>query len=129
MNDKADYSAFETFRERWQRQIMADSDLRSSYKLVCMAISLHFNRKENGAAWPGFDTLVALTGLCRSTIIRATKEAERRGYIRINRARKDNGGSLSNRYFALLKDEGGCNQYTPGVSPVHPGGVTSTPRG
>jgi hypothetical protein len=114
-------TSFESFREQWQRQVLADSKLRPSYKLVCMAISLHFNRNENGAAWPGFETLAELTGQGRRTIIRATKEVERRGHLRINRARKDNGGSLSNRYFALLKDEGVVPQGHPG------GGLGDTP--
>jgi Helix-turn-helix domain len=121
--------SFEGLRERWQRQVLADCELRPSHKLVCMAISLHFNRNENGAAWPGFETLAKLSGLDRSTIIRATKAVEGRGHLRINRARKDNGGSLSNRYFALLKDEGVVSPRHQGVASCDPGGGLGDTRG
>jgi hypothetical protein len=67
--------SFESFREQWQRQVMADCDLRPSHKLVCMALSLHFNRNEGGAAWPSFETLADLTGQARRTIIRATRKS------------------------------------------------------
>jgi hypothetical protein len=93
--------SFEAFREAWQRHIVANKKLLGTAKLVGIAISWHFNRKEGGRAWPSINMLMKLTGFSNHTVIAATKSLEAHGYSRVIRS-KSGRRNNANRYVPAL---------------------------
>ena len=49
--------------------------------------------------WPGIKRIAADLKLSRSTVKRALKELEERGYLRRIRRKRENGGNTSNLYI------------------------------
>ncbi len=92
----------EKFKEDWQRQLVADRALPHPALKVALAISWHMNRKEGGWAWPGISKLADLTGLHRTTVMRAIKWLEDHGYLQVIRGRAGNQRDV-NRYLLLLR--------------------------
>jgi Helix-turn-helix domain len=73
---------FESYREHWQRLVLADRGLLPTAKVILMALSLYVNR-ERRAAWPGMRLLAKNTGLSPSTVARSVQAAANRGHLRI----------------------------------------------
>ncbi len=97
--------SLERRREAWQLQLIADPDLPESALRVAVAITWHMNRNKGGLAWPGIQRLATLTGLHRTTVMRAIKWLESRGHLRV--VRSHTGGKRgANRYLPLLKSMG-----------------------
>jgi DNA-binding MarR family transcriptional regulator len=94
--------AFEKFKEDWQRQVMADPTLSPVTFRVSIAISWHMNRKQSGLAWPGMARLAQMVRTTPRTVIRATKQLEAKGHLRIIRSRQRERRGL-NRYMPLMK--------------------------
>ena len=66
-------------------------------KIVLVFLADYFNEKE-GYAWPSQDRLARETGFNRSTIIRALKELQKKGYISISKTARKSGHFANNRY-------------------------------
>jgi DNA-binding MarR family transcriptional regulator len=94
--------AFEKFKEDWQRQVMADPTLSPVTFRVRIAINWHMNRKQSGLAWPGMARLAQMVRTTPRTVIRATKQLEAKGHLRIIRSRQRERRGL-NRYMPLMK--------------------------
>jgi hypothetical protein len=92
----------EKFREDWQRQLVADRTIPLTALKVAVAICWHMNRKKGGWAWPGISKLDKLTGLHRTTVMRAIKWLEDNCYLRVMRGYAGNQRSV-NRYLPLLR--------------------------
>ena len=92
----------EKFREDWQRQLVADCTVPLAALKVAIAICWHMNRKKGGLAWPGISKLDKLTGLHRTTVMRAIKWLEENRYLRVIRGYAGNQRSV-NRYLPLLR--------------------------
>ena len=108
-------AVFECQREQWQRQVNGDGGLHASAVKVALSLSLHFNRNRGGEAWPEIDTLAAATAMSRSTVLRAIKELETAGHIKVARSKAANGKQAVNRYVPVIKplDSKPC---APGVT-------------
>lgn len=96
--------AFEKFVDGWRRRVLADREIGANAKVVAMAISLHFNREnflqnKGDLAFPGIATLAAMTGLHRSTVIRANSDLEGR-HLEVRR-RRIGKRNMANRYIPL----------------------------
>jgi hypothetical protein len=100
-------NSLEVFRERWQRQLVADKKILLSDLKVALAIAWHINRDER-RAWPGTRTLQELTGLSRPTVISATMRLEKALHLEIYRSRSGNRRN-ANRYRPLLKARGAAS--------------------
>jgi DNA-binding transcriptional MocR family regulator len=100
---KNNSAVFERQREYWQRQVNGDSKLHASTVKVALALSLYFNRKRGGEAWPEINTLATATAISRSTVLRAIKELEAGGHIRVVRSKAANGKQAVNRYVPTIK--------------------------
>ena len=92
----------EKFKEDWQRQVMADPTLSPVTFRVSIAISWHMNRKQSGLAWPGMARLAQMACTTPRTVIRATKQLEAKGHLRIIRSHQRERRGL-NRYMPLTK--------------------------
>jgi DNA-binding MarR family transcriptional regulator len=92
----------EKFKEDWQRQLMADPTLSPVTFRVSIAISWHMNRKKGGLAWPGMARLAQMACTTPRTVIRATKQLEAKGHLRIIRSHQRERRGL-NRYMPLTK--------------------------
>ena len=79
-------------------------------------------------AWPSYSTLAAWTGYARSTIVASLDELERRGLVRVEQRRRDDGSYSSRRYELVFARPGGVP--TAGTPPVRePDGVYREPDG
>jgi hypothetical protein len=92
----------EKFREEWQRQLVADRTISLTALKVALAICWHMNRRKGGWAWPGISKLDKLTGLHRTTVMRAIKWLEDSGYLRVLRGHAGKQKAV-NRYLPLLR--------------------------
>lgn len=107
---------FEKFKEDWQRQLMANSTLSPVTLRVGIAISWHMNRKKGGLAFPGMAQLARIARTTPRTVIRATKQLEANGYLRIIRTHQQERRGL-NRYVPLLNSSvSSTSSMTTGVS-------------
>ena len=107
----------------------------SAFK-VAIAISWHINRNEGCTARPGINTLAKLTGLHRTTIVRAVRWLEANGHHQVQRSRIGK-RNMANRYTPLLtqaKSQQGAgplrNRYersTNGAGPLLPPSSAATP--
>jgi DNA-binding transcriptional regulator YhcF (GntR family) len=80
---------FEAYKEHWLRLMLADRELLQSAKLTLVAVSLYLNRGTR-SAWPGMRLLAENIGLSKSTVERAVRQAERRGYLETRGRRGSN---------------------------------------
>ena len=100
--------SLEKYREQWLLQLIGDSKLSAGTLRVAVAISFHMNRKKGGLAWPGMARLARLTHLTTRTVIRATKQLEARGHLRVIRSRAGDKRGL-NRYMPVLRRVSGMS--------------------
>src|SRR5262245_11820964 len=107
-------NSLEIFREKWQRQLLADKTVLISDLKVAIAIGWHMNRNRGGEAWPGIRTLATLTALSKPTVIGATRRLESNGHVSIVRSRSGNRRN-ANRYKPVLK----ASAQTTGRSPFY----------
>src|SRR5262249_26733537 len=95
---------------------------------VGLAIRWHINR-DSREAFPGINTIAKKVGISRSTVLRAIKELEDGGDLRITRDAKRARGTRVNRYIPLLKASA-AELTPPSVIAVTPPSTTAvTPRG
>jgi len=59
------------------------------------------DRKKDGVAWPGINTLARDLSMSRNTVKLAVADLERFGYIRKEAFFTEDGKQTSNRYFIL----------------------------
>jgi DNA-binding MarR family transcriptional regulator len=78
---------YESKKEKWLMQVMADTELPAGALRVSFCIAVHMNRKQHMLAWPGLGKLQKLLGIDRSTVIRGVKALEARGHLRVVRSR------------------------------------------
>jgi DNA-binding transcriptional regulator YhcF (GntR family) len=81
-------------------------ELPSSQKFVLWVIADHANDKGDGLSWPSHAKIQADTGMSKSTIIRAVKELERRGIIRVIRSKHFNKYQINLRGARHLVENG-----------------------
>lgn len=79
------------------KKIYADTELphraRSVYIYLC-------DRSNNdGSCWPGLKTIASDLNLSRSTVKRAIKDLEQRGYVEKKPRYRENGSNSSNLYI------------------------------
>jgi hypothetical protein len=118
--------SLEKFREAWQRQLMADSELQHSHLKVALALGFHFNRARGGEAWPGVATIAKIACVDRSTVFRATRLLADRGHLNVTRTRKGR-RNLPNRYMPLLTNAKAM-QPPSGTVVQPPSGIAMTPE-
>ena len=90
-------------------------------KLVAVAIAQRAGAS-SGLAWPGMGTLVADTGLSRSSVIRAVAQLEQGGHLSVTRLRVGS-KNTSNRY--RLPTMPGSTETPPSVCETPPPSVWS----
>ena len=74
-----------------------------SAKEKIVLLKLADNANDDGVCWPGMDYLCRHTELSRSSLIRALKSLEEKGFIQVQRRKTDNGKqNLSNLYKLTL---------------------------
>lgn len=79
-------------------------DLKSPQKFVLVMIADHYNDDAH-RAWPSVERLSHLTGLHRTSVLRAIGELEDKGLVLIEPwVRQGLGGRLNNRYCLPLYD-------------------------
>lgn len=86
------------------RKAIRDSDLSSNAKLVAFTLSTYMNTA--GEAWPSLNTLVKGASIAKSTVTKALKELEAKGWIR--RFRKKKPGTKWNdvtRYLLVMSSD------------------------
>ena len=93
---------FEAFKDAWLCQLAGDPHLSTGAMRVGIVIASHLNRK-TGLAYPGFARLAALTGMARSSCIRAVKHLETRKHLKVHRTR--------------TRSKNAPNQYQPTLCP------------
>jgi DNA-binding MarR family transcriptional regulator len=86
--------AFNHERHRWLALLAHDKEITGAALRVAILIWQHLNA-EHGYAWPSLDYLSRELNVFRSTITRAIKLLERRGWITVER---QGGRHRSNRY-------------------------------
>lgn len=84
------------------RDAIFASKLTSNAKLLALAISYHYNWKEQNWAWPSNKTLAKETSLSIRTIVRAKNELVTTGYLVSQRRFND-----SNVYMPILPCQNG----------------------
>ena len=67
---------------------------------VCDGIYVS-ERPDKGTCWPAIGTIARDLGLSRSTVKRALKDLEEKGYLKREIRHRENGGFTSNRYTIL----------------------------
>ena len=77
--------------------IYADTSVTHRAKSVYMYLRDRMDCERR--CWPGIKRIGADLKLSRSTVKRALKELEERGYLRRIRRKRENGGSTSNLYI------------------------------
>jgi hypothetical protein len=95
--------ASEAWLDRWHE----DCRLTQSDKNLCTRVCRYFNRahfERTGEllAWPGWATLMAKTGLCKSSVFRGLRKLEQLGALKILHGGHDakTGWKLPNQYRA-----------------------------
>ncbi|MCL2212740.1 MAG: helix-turn-helix domain-containing protein [Oscillospiraceae bacterium] len=80
--------------------IYEDDQLPNRAKLVYVYLC---DRSGNAGepAWPGIKRICADLSLSRSTVKRAISDLVNAGYVRKEKAFRENGGCTSNRYFVV----------------------------
>jgi DNA-binding transcriptional MocR family regulator len=79
------------------RDAIFASELTSNAKLLALAISYHYNWKDQKWAWPSNKTLAKETGLSIRTVVRAKNELVSTGHLLSRRRFND-----SNVYMPIL---------------------------
>ena len=79
---------------KWAKTV---TGLSSPEKFVLICLADYFN-DELGYAYPAQETIATFTGLNRSTINRACKSLQRKGFISWKHQHKDSGRYSSNKY-------------------------------
>jgi Helix-turn-helix domain len=92
---------YEIFRARWIRQFNRDRNLSDGAIRAALAITLYINRKSFDA-FPGLESLMEDTGMSRSTVIRAVKQLEAAGHLKVRRTRTSGGKNGVNHYAPIL---------------------------
>lgn len=100
--------------------------MQTNPKFVLLMLA-NYASSEKGDCFPSVETLMADTGLARSTVQRCLKELTENGYISAHE-RWENGRQLSNSYRLVLGWGEGVTQ-TPRSITERPKGVTQTPTG
>ena len=95
----------------WLMRALAEPSFSHATRTFGTAIYLHFNSKiyNDGhglVAWPSWDTLRANFGLSEGSIREAITQLERRGFLRVERGRRDGGWRAVNKYYALEQPAG-----------------------
>jgi hypothetical protein len=93
---------FEAFKDDWLCQLARDPHLSTGAMRVGIVIAKHLNRK-TWLAYPGFARLAALTGMARSSCIRAIRHLETRKHLKVHRTR--------------TRSKNSPNQYQPTLCP------------
>jgi hypothetical protein len=115
--------SLEKFREQWLRGLVQHRDVPASVVKVAVVLGFHINRK-TGLAFPGMRTISRLTTLSTSTVSKAVKWLEVRGYVRVQPGRTPN---ATNRYLPLLKREGTNGVFASERTGCSPQGATDLP--
>ena len=68
---------------------------------VCDGMYLKDRTGRKGTCWPAIGTIARDLGLSRSTVKRALKDLEEKGYLKREIRHRENGGFTSNRYTIL----------------------------
>lgn len=84
------------------RDAIFASELTSNAKLLALAISYHYNWKDQKWAWPSNKTLAKETGLSIRTVVRAKNELVSTGHLVSQRRFND-----SNVYLPILPCQDG----------------------
>ena len=104
--------------------VLRDKKLSQAARLI-FAILCTFTTTEKRGCWPSNDTVAELTGVSRSTVIRACKELQARGVIaRSNRFDEDKGGQTSS-YTEIVGHKASC--YDGAVPMTSPSSTDDTP--
>jgi biotin operon repressor len=103
----------------------AQKGMKANHKLVLLSLANYAN--DDNRCWPSYNTIADETGLSRSSIIRASNELKKNGYIEILHRNNTNGSNTSNVF--LLKIQLTVEQVKPNdvVSHRHHHSVTQTP--
>jgi Helix-turn-helix domain len=114
-----------TLLERWLliQALNADPKLSASAKSVALAL-MGFVNSKTGECFPPFEKIAARCHVSKRTVARATRELERRGWVRIKR---DEGGDRKpNRYhFAFDRIRGSSEAFKPSEAPAESGGEST----
>jgi Helix-turn-helix domain len=74
---------FEAAKRAWFRRMVLDHELTGNHFRVLVIIAEHMNFEYGGEAWCSVQEIAALTGLHRTTVMRATKFFEDRGCLNV----------------------------------------------
>ena len=69
----------------------------------CVTVYMYLKDRtgRKGTCWPAIGTIARDLGLSRSTVKRALKDLEEKGYLKREIRHRENGGFTSNRYTIL----------------------------
>jgi hypothetical protein len=122
---------------RWRKLVRAAPHLRANAKLLALVIADYCGKQD--AAWPSMARLGADTSLSRNTIIRATTDLERNGFLVVARDGARGRSRKANIYYPawpvameaefLLRPVVTVSPMTPGSASLTPGSATSEPGG
>ena len=115
--------SLEKFREQWLRGLVQHRDVPASVIKVAVVLSFHINRK-TGLAFPGMRTISRLTTLSTSTVSKAVRWLQLRGYVQVQPGRTPN---ATDRYTPLLKREGANRVFASERTGCSPQGATDLP--
>jgi biotin operon repressor len=93
--------------------IVKDKNLSPYERLVCIDLLTYADSENN--CYPSISRIAEDLGISESTVRRAIKELEAKGYITIESRKDDIGRDMSNQYHLAYNDEG---FYT--LSDIHP---------
>ena len=109
--------SFEAVNWAWKQRKLTVHE-----KMVLLALANRHN--PDYGCFPSISKIVEDVEFSKSTVIRSIKNLQRKGYLSVETAKRENGSQTSNRYFLsfevkpqCLSDTGGCVSGTlAGVS-------------
>jgi hypothetical protein len=101
-------SKFTAMQFTWLHQINEDIELPASDLKVALQLTRHFNEKEGGRAFPGYETLAEGCepytkdiGVSEHTVIRSVRRLQERGHLRVEWGKPGRGHP--NQYWMIIK--------------------------
>jgi hypothetical protein len=103
-------TAFQEFKEHWQRQVTAEPKIPGSALKVANAIGWHLNHNSR-EAWPSLKKLAELAGITKRSAIRGIQWLEAQRHVGVTRVARRGRGNV-NRYMPILSKRNGDSRVT-----------------
>lgn len=81
-------------------KVLCDGSLKSYDKLTYTILCMYANNKTK-ESWPSRSTLIKKTGISDKTLRVSLGTLEKRGYIKVNKRFRPDGGQLTNSYIII----------------------------